>query len=107
MAPTMNVKPAAGLIVKDPVTRIALPDYGAEVPRDTYWMRRLRDGEVEETGADDIKAGADKAREAKKKLRADEENARKKAEAEAKAAEAEARKKAAPAGGKSSEKGDK
>lgn len=40
------VKPAEGLKVRDPVTMDHLPATGAEVPRTTYWLRRLRDGDV-------------------------------------------------------------
>lgn len=47
-ADTMSVKPAEpGLVVRfpgNPGTR--LPEAGAEVPRSTYWMRRLADGDV-------------------------------------------------------------
>lgn len=43
----MFVKPAPGLKVRLPENpRAFLPDDGAEVPRDSYWVRRLRDGDV-------------------------------------------------------------
>lgn len=43
----ITIKPArAGLIVRDPVTCEPLPAEGAEKPRDQYWLRRLRDGDV-------------------------------------------------------------
>lgn len=42
----MFVKPAAGLTVRDPVSRKALPPDGAEVPNSTYWRRRLAAGDV-------------------------------------------------------------
>lgn len=43
----ITIKPArAGLIVRDPVTFEPLPAEGAEKPRDQYWLRRLRDGDV-------------------------------------------------------------
>ena len=45
----MYVIPAEGLLVPDPVLRDHLPAEGREVPRDAYWMRRLRDGDVIET----------------------------------------------------------
>lgn len=45
----MFVIPAEGLRVPDPVLRDHLPEAGREVPRDAYWMRRLRDGDVIET----------------------------------------------------------
>ena len=46
MKDTMYVKPAEGLIVRDPVTKEALPEEGREVPRNQYWNRRLRDKDV-------------------------------------------------------------
>lgn len=46
MTETMKVKPAEGLLVRDPVTREALPAKGGTVPRNAYWLRRLRDGDV-------------------------------------------------------------
>jgi hypothetical protein len=44
----MFVKPARpGLIVRDPQTRIPLPEEGREVDEnDMFWQRRLRDGDV-------------------------------------------------------------
>ncbi len=45
----MFVKPAPGRIVRDPVSKVALPETGKEVPDfDMYWARRLRDGDVVE-----------------------------------------------------------
>ena len=46
MKDTMYVKPAGGLIVRDPVTKEALPEAGREVPRNQYWNRCLRSGDV-------------------------------------------------------------
>jgi hypothetical protein len=43
----MFVKPKAGVVVRDPVTREPLPASGREVPENDYWMRRLRDGDIE------------------------------------------------------------
>jgi hypothetical protein len=44
---SFRIKPARdGLVVRDPVTREAIPAEGAEVPASTYWRRRLRDGDV-------------------------------------------------------------
>jgi hypothetical protein len=49
---TMHVKPAReGLIVLEPSTKQALPPEGKEVPRTTYWLRRLRSGDVVEVPA--------------------------------------------------------
>lgn len=39
---TLYVKPAVpGAVVRDPVTRQALPQDGGEVPDNVYWRRRL------------------------------------------------------------------
>jgi len=46
---TIFIKPARReLIVRDPATAEALPAEGACRPRSSYWMRRLRDGDVVE-----------------------------------------------------------
>jgi hypothetical protein len=43
----MFVKPAPGLRVRHPETRQHVPEAGIEVPdTDTYWTRRLQDGDV-------------------------------------------------------------
>ncbi|KAF1041302.1 MAG: hypothetical protein GAK35_03392 [Herbaspirillum frisingense] len=43
----MYIKPADGLIVRDPVTKQAIPAEGVEVGEfDLYWAARLRDGDV-------------------------------------------------------------
>lgn len=44
---TVRLLPArAGVTVRDPITREPLPAEGAEKPLDTYWSRRLVDGDV-------------------------------------------------------------
>lgn len=46
---TFRIKPSrAGLIVRDPETRRPLAAEGEEKPRETYWLRRLADGDVVE-----------------------------------------------------------
>jgi Protein of unknown function (DUF2635) len=46
----IHVRPArAGLLVRDPVTRLLLPPEGAAVADSSYWRRRVRDGDVELT----------------------------------------------------------
>jgi hypothetical protein len=41
------VQPAPGRLVRDPITRVALPaEAPSIVPRSTYWLRRLADGDV-------------------------------------------------------------
>lgn len=42
----MFVKPAPGVIVRDPATKRPLPPDGKDVPESNYWLRRLRDGDV-------------------------------------------------------------
>jgi hypothetical protein len=44
----MFVKPAPGRAVRDPHTYQLLPDDGRNVPDDSFWLRRLRDGDVVE-----------------------------------------------------------
>ncbi|WP_374572528.1 DUF2635 domain-containing protein [Phenylobacterium sp.] len=45
----MLVKPAPGLLVRDPRTLQLIPAEGVEVsPTDLYWSRALRDGDVVE-----------------------------------------------------------
>jgi hypothetical protein len=48
----MHVRPARGshgnpLLIRDPRTRAHLPQEGAKVPEDTYWLRRLKKGDIE------------------------------------------------------------
>lgn len=47
----MKVKPAEGRAVRDPAKRTLLPADGADVTLDTFWLRRLRDGDVVEVTA--------------------------------------------------------
>lgn len=43
----MRVKPAdPAAVIRDPVTLRQLPAEGGEVPDSTFWLRRLRAGEV-------------------------------------------------------------
>lgn len=43
----MNVKPAReGLVIRDPHTKRPLPAEGARVPDNSFWNRRLADGDV-------------------------------------------------------------
>lgn len=43
----MFVKPAAGLLVRDPQTKFPLPAEGREVQPTSYWLRRVASGDVE------------------------------------------------------------
>ncbi|WP_034627447.1 DUF2635 domain-containing protein [Desulfocurvibacter africanus] len=47
MPDTMFVKPSRpGLVVRDPVTKEPLSPEGREVPRNSFWTRRLTGGDV-------------------------------------------------------------
>lgn len=40
------IKPAPGLLVRDPVTARPLRPAGETKPKSSYWLRRLRDGDA-------------------------------------------------------------
>lgn len=42
----MKVKPAEGRKVRDPISKLHLPDEGRDVPESTYWVRRILSGDV-------------------------------------------------------------
>lgn len=42
------IKPAPGLRIADPKTGVYLPEKGAVMPRNAFWLRRLKDGDVVE-----------------------------------------------------------
>lgn len=42
----MFVKPKEGVNVRDPITKLHIPASGAEVPENTYWVRRVESGDV-------------------------------------------------------------
>ncbi len=43
----MKVKPVdPNAVIRDPITKLALPAEGGEVPENTFWTRRLMAGEV-------------------------------------------------------------
>ncbi len=42
----MFVKPAKGIKVRDPISRMHIPEEGAEVPESSYWIRCLQAGDV-------------------------------------------------------------
>lgn len=43
----MKVKPAIpGAVIRDPASRRVLPQEGGDVPETSFWIRRLRAGEV-------------------------------------------------------------
>lgn len=43
---TLNIKPAPGKQVRDPVLHDLIPEAGRIVETSEYWVRRLRDGDV-------------------------------------------------------------
>ena len=43
---TLHIKPRDGVRVRDPHSGRALARAGEHKPRTTYWLRRLRDGDV-------------------------------------------------------------
>lgn len=47
----MTVRPAPGLKVRDPETMKHLPDDWSDVPRSTYFVRRVKAGDLEEKRA--------------------------------------------------------
>lgn len=51
MSDTIFIKPASGLLVRDPITHEPLPTGGADKPRTSYWRRRLAAGDVIEAKA--------------------------------------------------------
>lgn len=58
---TLTIKPAPGpdgkpLTVRDPVTMLPLAAEGEVKPRDTYWLRRFKGGDVVETTLKPAKA---------------------------------------------------
>lgn len=44
----IKIKPVQGAVVRDPETKELLAASGESKPRSSYWLRRLRDGDVEE-----------------------------------------------------------
>ena len=43
---TLYLKPVPGVTVRDPETLQPLAENGEKKPRTTYWLRRLKDGDV-------------------------------------------------------------
>jgi hypothetical protein len=48
MPASFYICPAEGALVRDPITFDPLPATGANKPRNSFWLRRMRDGEVHE-----------------------------------------------------------
>lgn len=47
----LHLKPVSGLTVRDPETLQPLAEKGERKPRNAYWLRRLKDGDVTEVQA--------------------------------------------------------
>lgn len=45
---TIYFIPTPGLLVRDPTTGQVVPPQGAEKPRNTFWLRRIKDGDGSE-----------------------------------------------------------
>ena len=52
----MHVKPAEGLVVRDPTTGLPMPAHGASVPATPFWRQRHRHGDVVDTTEAEIVA---------------------------------------------------
>lgn len=48
MSDSIKVRPAPGIVVRDPATRRPLSPDGETKPRNSYWLRRLAASEVVE-----------------------------------------------------------
>jgi len=46
MSEKLFIKPAPGRKVRDPITTHPLADKGEKKPRNTYWLRRIAEGDV-------------------------------------------------------------
>lgn len=66
---TMFIKPAPGKRCKDPKTMELVPERGRNVPRNGYWIRRLKDGDC-------VLAEKDVAHEPRKKKNANKKKQR-------------------------------
>lgn len=60
----MLVKPATGLLIRDPATRLIVPKEGQEVDQhDPFWSRAIRDGDVREVEPAEPAKGAHASKE--------------------------------------------
>lgn len=63
--PTFKLRPARPkLIVRDPASGLPLPQAGKTVPRNSYWLRRVKDGDAVEIDAGGKRKPATKTTEA-------------------------------------------
>jgi len=65
MRKIIKVKPRKDLKVPYPESRRFLPAQGADVPRNRYWIKRLKDGDVEEVESAPKEEKKDDAKEVK------------------------------------------
>lgn len=63
------IKPANGLKIRDPETKIHLPEEGAQVEKSPFWSRRIKSGDVLQ-----VEALAPKKEEAKKEEKSEKIN---------------------------------
>ncbi|MEL6429739.1 MAG: DUF2635 domain-containing protein [Planctomycetota bacterium] len=60
----IRVRPLPGRLVRDPITRVAVPEQGAEVADATFWRRRALAGDVEIVRGDAVAKSKRKPKEA-------------------------------------------
>lgn len=58
----MKLAPRTGMVVIDPTTNKALPAAGVDVEMSSYWVRRLKDGDVAEVSEEKPTAEMPRAR---------------------------------------------
>lgn len=56
----LHIKPTPGVVVRDPETYEPLAPKGEKKPRNGFWLRRLKDGDVLHVTSATEKKGADK-----------------------------------------------
>lgn len=54
MPDTIHVYPVEGRLVLDPATKKPMPQEGLTVPRTTFWLRRIRTGDVTTKAPDQV-----------------------------------------------------
>lgn len=42
----MFIRPAPGIKIRDPILRSYVPEEGMEVVESSFWLRRIKDGDV-------------------------------------------------------------
>lgn len=59
------VKPKKGMLVRDPISKQMLPENGKAVTKSTYWLRRIKDGDVVLTTKGGVEKAPEKSKETK------------------------------------------